>query len=369
MISVEVIDDLERLRQLAIDWAHLGERFPTPLLQFEWFLSCAEALYKPGQLHIVMLKDDDRTIAIAPLARVPKQYAQWLEIMGVNCLQEPSGLLFESEEAHRRLVHALVNSRHPLDLGRLSADSPLLAMPSFRAQRNGIWIRRPSAPRSRLAIDKGWESIWGGMSKSRRTDFRRLGRRAASQGGFELEVVQPDPPGFEAVYTLAVEIEASGWKGIRRSCLKENLLLNEFFKQYCRRMALQGALYVFFLRLGGTAVAMHVAVRFAGSLWILKIGYDERFRSLSPGLYLALQTIRHSCAEGLEGYEFLGAEEPWQHAWSIERMTHGSGIFLPYGIQGGLGVLDIVASRMPSDRLRSGPEEPRGVNRYKGKDG
>lgn len=369
MITVDVIDDLARLPQLAIGWAHLGERFPTPLLQFEWFLSCAEALYKPGQLHVVVLKDEDRIIAIAPLAQAPRRFAQWLEIMGVTRLQEPSGLLYESEEALRRLLRALTSSRYPLDLGRLSADSPLLAMPSLRTQRNGIWIRRPGAPRSMLEIDKGWESIWGEMSKSRRTDFRRLERRAASQGGFKLEVVQPEPSEFESVFGLAVEIEASGWKRRRGSCLKENSQLHEFFKRYCSRMALQGALYVFFLRLGGTPVAMHLAVRFAGSLWILKIGYDERFRSLSPGLCLALHTIRYSCTEGLEGYEFLGAEEPWQHAWSVERMTHGSGIFLPYGIQGGLGVVDIVASRMPLHCAWSSPEESRSIQRHEGKDG
>jgi CelD/BcsL family acetyltransferase involved in cellulose biosynthesis len=366
MITTDVIDDLEGLSQLATDWARLGERFPTPLLQFEWFLSCAEALYKPGQLYIVVLKDQDRIIAIAPLAKAPRQFAQWLEIMGVTRLQEPSGLLYESQEALRRLLRVLTDSRYPLDLGRLSADSPLLPTPSVRAKRNGIWIRRPGAPRSMLELDKGWESTWGEMSKSRRADFRRLERRAASQGGFELEVVQPEPSEFEAVFSLAVEIEASGWKRRRGSCLKENLQLYAFFKHYCRRMALRSALYVFFLRLGGTPVAMHLAVRFAGCLWILKIGYDDRFRSLSPGLYLALQTIRHSCAEGLKGYEFLGAEEPWQHAWSVESMTHGSGVFLPYGIRGGLGMVDIVASRMPLDCLRSSPQESKGVQRYEG---
>jgi len=349
MTEIEVIDDLERLPGLEEAWAALGVRFPTPLLQFEWFVSCAEALYRPGQICVVTLLDNGRVTAIAPLARVQRRYGQWLEVMGSTRLYEPTGLLYETHAALGELTRCLTSLGYPLALGRLSTDSPLLKEgPSWEINRQGLWLRRPGANSCALSLQSGWEAIWRGMSKSRRTDFRRLKRRADEKGGYHMDTFTPSPDQVETVLEKAMDIEAAGWKRTRGTCLKNDPILLNFFTRYCRRMANLHALYVFFLRLKEKPVAMHVAVEHARALWIFKIGYDERMQHLSPGLFLALETVRHAADKGLARYEFLGSEESWQHAWPVDCYRHGTLICVPWSVSGVRGALDIVAAVVPN---------------------
>lgn len=346
MTEIAVINQLEDLTKLEDSWTDLGARFPTPMVQHEWFLSCAETLHHLSELHIVIMRDGGRIIAIAPLAKVRRRYGVWLEIIGGSRLHEPTDLLYESETALNKLTQALVTKGYPLDLSRLPIRSPLLRGATARAGRHGAWIQRPSASSCRLSLDHGWESLWQCMSRSRRTDFRRIGRRAKDQGGFHVDVIVPKPERVEELLKRAMEIEASSWKRNSGNCLANDFLLQDFFTRYCKRMAKKQALYIFFLNLGKRTVAMHVAVGYSEALWILKIGYDEQLRQLSPGLYLAMETVRYAAGAGFSRYEFLGAEEKWQHIWPVERQAYLSGIFFPWSIHAVGGALDIVTARM-----------------------
>lgn len=334
MARIEYFQDEEGLKGLEQDWKALGKRFPTPLVQFEWFLSCAETLYPAGQLNVAVLYEQNRATAIAPLARVQRDRTTWLEILGSSQLYEPTNLLYESKEALEELFRNLKSTGYPLDLGRLPLDSPLLTGPSFSIDRKGLHLRRPGANTCRLQLLEGWDAVWEGMSKSRRTDFRRLRRRAEERGGYHFEAFVPSVADLDSKFDQLMEIEASGWKGNQKSALKHNALLAGFFRSYCLRMTRDQAIRIFLLRLGEVPVAALLAVEYAEALWILKMGYDETERSLSPGIFLTLETIRYAAGKKLREYEFLGCQEKWQLTWKVKLAGYGSMILLPFTIKG-----------------------------------
>ena len=77
-------------------------------------------------------------------------------------------------------------------------------------------------------------------------------------------------------------------------------------------------------------IALEVSERF----WILKIGYDERFATCSPGMLLMHEALRHAARQGLRSYEFLGAADDWTRRWTdCGRPTQGVFIY-PYTVQG-----------------------------------
>ena len=71
-----------------------------------------------------------------------------------------------------------------------------------------------------------------------------------------------------------------------------------------------------FLRLGGRAAAVQIAVQVAHGFWLLKIGYREEFARCSPGTLLMCETIAYAAKAGLRTYEFLGRDEAWLHMWN-----------------------------------------------------
>jgi CelD/BcsL family acetyltransferase involved in cellulose biosynthesis len=79
-----------------------------------------------------------------------------------------------------------------------------------------------------------------------------------------------------------------------------------FLTLYARAAARLGLLRFYFLRINGAAAAATTMVDHGNRLWGLKLGYDERFRRVSPGILLAYEILRHAFECGnYEALEFL----------------------------------------------------------------
>ena len=87
-------------------------------------------------------------------------------------------------------------------------------------------------------------------------------------------------------------------------------------RRFARYAAEEGILIICFLRIGGKAVAMELAVECDNRFFGHKIGYDESFAICAPGNLLRLETLRYAAERGLRSYEFQGKEERWIRDWT-----------------------------------------------------
>jgi CelD/BcsL family acetyltransferase involved in cellulose biosynthesis len=338
---IEIIDRVSELTGLEEDWHRLGSLFPTPLLQYEWFLTCAETLHREDDLRVVVLRSGGRVTAIAPLVVLRQGAVRWLEIIGVRPLHEPSGVLFEDNRALERLINAVLRLGYPLHLSRVRADSPIHSVLRAHHPLSSLVLTHPTASSCYLSFrSSDWSSVYASIGSSWRKRFRRCERRAKSLGCVSVDTSPPSPETLGRDLALAMQIETSGWKGRVGTALAGNAKLRTFFERYAARACANGTLRLYFYRVNGEAVAMRLGVEFARRLWFLKIGYDEKWRQLSPGMQLALGTIQHACETGLEGYEFLGSEEAWQHAWPVRTHAYCSDVAYPWSIAGAFGAVD-----------------------------
>jgi CelD/BcsL family acetyltransferase involved in cellulose biosynthesis len=69
-------------------------------------------------------------------------------------------------------------------------------------------------------------------------------------------------------------------------------------------------------------VAFDLALLHAGRLHLLKTGYDEALRSLSPGLALRRAVIERCFELGLEAHELLGDDMPWKRLFATSERRH-----------------------------------------------
>jgi CelD/BcsL family acetyltransferase involved in cellulose biosynthesis len=129
-------------------------------------------------------------------------------------------------------------------------------------------------------------------------------------------VLRPTPEALDPLLDEAFRVEAAGWKGREGTALAEDSERAAFYRRYAAAACRKGTLRMGFLRIGGRAAAMQLAVTSGGRFWLLKIGYDDSFARCSPGTLLMLETIRYAAAHGLRSYEFLGGLEPWTRVWT-----------------------------------------------------
>ncbi len=141
-------------------------------------------------------------------------------------------------------------------------------------------------------------------------------------------MLAPTPEQVTGVLDEAFAVEVRSWKGRSGTALALDRLRQPFYRRYAAAAAQRGDLLVAFLRIDGRAVAMHLDVRHAGSLWLLKIGYDESYAQCSPGHLLLLEVIRHCAQSGYETVEFFGSAAPWTRRWTTrEREMRALGCF------------------------------------------
>lgn len=331
---IETISDPGRFARLREDWNRLADAAGDPFLRHEWFLACAGALTPRGRLRILALFSGERLIAAAPMMAVGDGVGARLEFLGATRLGEPCGLLYRDPAALESLVREMAGLGLPLLLRRLRSQSEATRALRRIPWRRGLLVRRATAPSLRIPVRTGWQSYLDSLSSRHRYDLRRARRRAAGLGPVDFRLLGPGAGEASSLLDRFMDVEAAGWKGRGESALRFRTGLRAFFTEFGLAAAAARILRIALLNIGEETAAAMIAVEHSGALWVLKIGYDERYRSCSPGLILTAETIRSAFESGLAGYEFLGAEEPWQRPWRPERRHYESAGFFPGSLRG-----------------------------------
>lgn len=318
-------------------WNNLAKHSKTPLLRHEWFLSCLKAFYRKEEIYIMVEWDGAEIIAAAPLILVRRQGVQQLELIGVSHLHEPCGLLFKDVAALKMLIDELTSIDFSLGLTKINKETAYLIQKRVSG-RQGLSFLRPTAPSSFLSCNTSWDDYYSSISAQRRYDHRRAKKKAEQSGKLAFQIDSPRPDNYEYFLEQAARVEAAGWKRKKGSALLINLKLRSFFLEYAKWAANQDMLRIFFLHIDGQVAAMQMCVEYADKLWVLKIGYDEKWSACSPGVLLMKYALQYAFENGLESIEFLGSKEPWLEVWTNEYHTYSSMVFYPYTVPGVLGL-------------------------------
>ena len=338
---VRSIPQLERLRE---DWDALAARFASPVLDHDWFLSCAEAFHADTALRISITRHAGEVTGIAPHALEPDTGGTRLRLLGVSRLYEPSGWLFRSDRDLAGLVEDVVRQRHPIALQRIDAGSPVCAAVLQLSRRRALTTSRPTRPSLGIAIRGPWADYYGTLSTRITENLARLQRRAErTLGPMRVEHSIPSPEDAGAALERFIAIEASGWKGRRGSSLRDRPDLHDFFRRYSQRAAARRRLRISSLRFGGQLAAMEISVDAYDRMWQLKIGYNDALSQFYPGLQLTRESIRSAFERGVQSYEFLGAAASWEERWRPEARPYRLLLAYPLSARGVVGACTDIA--------------------------
>lgn len=169
-------------------------------------------------------------------------------------------------------------------------DGPVARMLSTVAEANGLPLEitgrfdRPFLE-SGLPAD---EYLKASLGNRHYKEFRRLGRRLAEQGVVEHKVARTQDEvrqGLEQFLTL----EASGWKGRKRTAMAIDRYRAAFAREAVHRMSEHDLCRIHSLTLDGRPIASLVVFIEAGVAYTWKIAYDESLAAFSPGVLLMME--------------------------------------------------------------------------------
>ena len=297
---------------LAREWDSLADRTDAdPFRRPGWIGAWHEA-FGGGPLRIIEARRHGRLVAVLPLERA------------AGALRSPAnwhtpvfGAVAESAEAVDALARALLDDRpRRASLAFLDSGDPLRDALLEHARRLRYRTLDMTVQRSPyLDLDGGWEAIWRGLPSKRRNNLKRRRRRLEERGTLTLEV-SDGTTGLREQLDEALRVEALGWKGSRGSAIASRAETDAFYRRVAAWSAEQGTFRLALLRTGGQLVAFDYALEAHNRHYLLKTGFDPRYREGAPGIVLRAMMIERACALRLGRYEFLGGEDEYKREWT-----------------------------------------------------
>lgn len=329
---------LEELSPWRRQWDGLAEAQELPMLKYQWFSAAERHLAEPGSVRIVHILDQDKNLVAAlPLQRTSDESGHIrYEILGQRRLYEPTDMLYRDDSVRSRLLSAAAGLGDPIILSRLwpsrsQADAAATIPPGrVRTRYHAIELGKPSAPSQHVRLEGDYETYSKTLSPRRRYDLRRAYRRAADLGRVSVDFAMPDAEALHRGLDIAFEVEARSWKGTQHTNVNSNADLDAFFHQVLDGYAASNSVLVGLLSIDGAPAAAQVCLLAHRRIWILKIGYDDAFRKISPGLILMNELMRYGHDNGFLGIEFLGSAEDWLDAWRPEMRYYQLMALYPY---------------------------------------
>ena len=331
-ISREIVCDTGTFRALEAEWndAVQRARIPHPFLRHEWVATWWDSFNAGRQLHVVIVRDQGRIIAIAPLMResavlygIP---VRRVALMANDHTPRADFVVAGSrEDAYRAIWSALrdrIDDWDVLQLTQLPVTSPTLLAISQAARADGLTIGTWKSNESPyLSLRDDWERYWATLPAKFRSNVRNRLARLKQIDEPRLEQLA-DWPAIRPALADAWRLEASGWKDKEGTSICSDAAVQRFYTRLAERGADGGWLRLLFLTVGSRRIAVSYSALYDGRLLLLKTGHDREFHTCSPFKLLTLLAAQDACAAGLQEIDFLGDAEPWKQEWTDAARGH-----------------------------------------------
>jgi CelD/BcsL family acetyltransferase involved in cellulose biosynthesis len=140
------------------------------------------------------------------------------------------------------------------------------------------------------------ECLRDALGPKKLKELRRQRNRLAEHGEVRFEVAR-SPRQVASAVEIFLSLEASGWKAQRGTALMQHDGDAGFVRRATVELAASGQCEIVTLLAGDTPVAAAIVLRHQDRAFYFKLGVDERFAKLSPGVQLTLDLTRHLCAD------------------------------------------------------------------------
>lgn len=315
-------------------WDTIPAQPRTPMRQYIWATAYQETLAN-GEVQAIFVGSREKPIAVAPFAE-PANGPRRQILLGAEDLWESIEVAAQDEQALRELAKMIASCGLPLRFGHHPVDTPFLdyLVEAYRGKGRVIIARQRMRAMPRIDLDASWIEPESNFSSRRRSDFRRMSRKAEAEGEVSFEIIEPGADNLDALLDEVFEIEVRSWKGRSGTAIIQDSRTEAFYRAYARRAMEAGILRLCFMRIDGVAAAMQFAVECDNRFWLIKVGYDEAFQHVSPGNLLMRETIKYAARKGLKAYEFLGKEAEWTKLWAGGARPIATVRTYPYNLHG-----------------------------------
>lgn len=315
--AVEWIRDRQAFEELEDAWDALLGEGSHPFERHRWYAAWWDAFGAGTELAVCTVRDADGLRAALPLmSRHGRLEAMANEHSPVFA---PVGT---DPGAVRAVSAAALAEAGRLRIPAVAARGGALDALRAAAAQAGCRVIAEPANRSPIVETTGAFDDWRALSKPRwGAPLERFRRKMTRDHDARLEIAQrpDDLPGW---LQRGFEVEGSGWKAREGTAILSSPETERFYRTLATSFDELGELRLSEIVLDGVPAAFDLCLLHDQRLYLLKTGFDERWRKLAPGLVLRLATVERCFEEGWRAHELLGTDTEWKRKFSTTARDH-----------------------------------------------
>ena len=316
------------------NWNAVSIKAATPMQSWHWIDACNRSIYKDWQSVIEVVNSDDGATCAAAAFGKRKGWPRQFFIAGAEETGEPVDVIYQDEHAAAQLARRVCGLGGAIRFGHFPAHSAFYRPFLVEGRKAGIVLTTPVNGSPYLLLDQSWCDPLARFSSRRRSDFRRMMRKAEKMGDVSFDVISPTPETVDAYLDQAIAVEARSWKSRSKTAIADNKRQESFYREFAMLAAQSGILRIGQMKIDEHHAAMQLAVEYENAFWLFKIGYDESFSACSPGNLMMMESIRRAAENGLTSYEFLGKSAAWTRFWTEDERPNAALRFYPHNLSG-----------------------------------
>ena len=302
--------------RLATEWDELAESSGAAPFHFSGWIRIWNDSFSREPLWILTARSEGRLVAVAALRR-----RRGLVSSTSNWHTPEYTWLAETPTALQALwAEAVASAVRRLELRFVDEASALGQVATNASERNQRGLTSRTIARSPyVELHGGWDAYEQSLRKKFLSELRRRRRKLEAQG--ELMFSVEENAAATRFLDEGFAVEASGWKGDRKSAIASSEQTQRFYRDIAGWAADRGWLRLGFLRLGDRAIAFDFCLEAGGIHYLLKTGFDRDYHAFGPGQLIRQEMLKRSFQIGLASYEFLGDQAAWKAEWATEHRT------------------------------------------------
>jgi len=316
---IEWLGDPERFALLSADWDRMLPGDARPFDLHPWYAAWYRAFGESGSMRVCLAWEGDRLRAAFPLVEHHRRSLAAMANVHTPVFR-PVG---SDPRAIRAVVEAaLARGSGNLELEALPTRDPSLALlreATTAAGRRQVIGTQHVSP---IVDTTGTYEDWRMQSRPRwGAPLERFRRKMVRDHVAELSIVA-EPGDLDAELARGFAVEASGWKGESGTAILSDERTMMFYRDIANAFAARGELALSRIVLDGHWAAFDLCLLYRDRLYLLKTGYDERYRKLAPGLVMRLSIVERCFELGIDAHELLGDEAEWKSKFATGERAH-----------------------------------------------
>ena len=364
-LRLSVVTDAADLAGMREAWNEAAAADPTPnvYLTWEWVHTWWTHFGEGNELHVLVVRDDDGIVAIAPLQRSRLGVGP----LATAVLQRISpdagdygGIVLVRREAEAvevlvdHLSGALADrSVAAVVLSRLLGDDPFLALLRTELVRRTSSLSAGEATLGGSCLLTDLRADFNMTKQTKKHKIRQRTRRIGEQHGEVAFTYHSDGSLDEGLDRL-LHVHARRWEG-RESEMQGLLAEREreaFMLDAIRALDGAGRVRLLTLTADGRPVAAELDFEYQRRMFMFKGAFDPDFGAFSPGQLLHHRVIEDGLESGLEVVDWGRGDQLYKRRWANGERTQVTVTVTRSGLGGRLAAQRLRATRALERRIR-----------------